>query len=319
MVETITLQNRKRMINIASLMLLVMSFLFIFVMPVAFAENDNSLQIEQIKEMTTGPLKIITDTLNIQNAEGGVGTSGFGSFFTKVTSEDSPAVTIMNGFKAIGGAFAFIIAISHLMQALERGQDMMEAVFKVLFELMIVFLFIVNSDDIIKGLSHLGTIIVSTTASHFNGTLNNNVMSDEDCEKMLKTLTGHTTGGFWWQIRADIALFIPRALSFFVIIGTKFAILSLLFELAIRQALTPLFIADIYQEGLRSPGAKHLKQYLAVYVKMAICVIVCIMAQFIIKTQDPTNGMMMLIENIAINFTCIAVMMKSNEYVSNFV
>lgn len=313
MMQHLSLVQKKRMVNITSWALIAVVFLVIFRVPVVHAEADNTQFVTWINDITEGIMDIVTDTLGFTN-----NGKGYNGFYQAIATQDisaSPVAAIMQGFQFIGAAFAFVIAFMHLMKNLEQGQDAQESVYKMLIELTIVMMVIMNTSAILQLMTNLGTVIVNSVAEAFAAQRQEYQVN---AEEVLESLTGKPTGGPVWAVKAAIALILPYMLSWIVKIAAKFVVLSLMFELAIRQALTPLFIADIYDEGLRSPGAKHLKQYLAVYIKMAICLIVCMLSEML-TISAMSNTIYMLMEIIAINFTSIGVMFKAGEYVNSFI
>lgn len=318
MLQTMSLQKKKQMVNFASFALIAILFAVIFnIRSVSAWDFDlvtNKTQVAQIKTITEGVYPIITDTLGLSSENATGLNKGYNDFYTLMTGDESPISAVSKTFMGIGGAFAVVTAFMHFMQHMERGMEPVEAVFKILIELVLVFLIIVNSDTFLGLMRSCGEVVVDGAATVFTNPEAQTV-SPED---ILKELTGKDKGTLMWQILASMSLMIPYALAVLAKIAAKFVVLQLLFELGIRQVLTPIFIADIYEEGLRSPGARHLKLYFAVYLKMAICILVCALSAMLVGNTGST-GAAMLIEIVAINWTSIGVMFKAGEYVNAFV
>ena len=99
-------------------------------------------------------------------------------------------------------------------------------------------------------------------------------------------------------------------------------------ELGVRKAFAPFAIIDIYSEGMRSPGMRYLKRYLATFLKIAVCLLVCylgielmgISAEDNIASFDSLGDCLQYIFRIiAINFTVLGVMAKAGEYANDVV
>ena len=316
MTQTITRQ-KKQLIWTSRLLILLAAVLIFFVMPkasAAFWGEDNTKQVDDVKDIMQGCLPIVTNTIFGGTGEGLNG--GYSGFYTYITGGGGGFIhDIMKVFIFLGGGYCFIIAGTHLMQRLDRGEDMSEAILKLIIEITIVLSIIANSADIIAGFDAVGQTVITEISGI---AASDPEAVEEDAEEILEALTGKKTGNMWWRIAADIALFLPKALNVLVKIAAKFCILQLLFELALRQMFTPFFIADIYQEGVRSAGARHLKKYLAVYLKLIVCIVVSFLGTYLITTMGDLTGFGVLIEIIAINFTCVGIMFKSGEYVNGF-
>lgn len=235
--------------------------------------------------------------------------------------------------KILGMGVAIILAFWRFFSMVEKGQDPIESILRLLFEIMIVLLFILNTDKILKLITDLGDLIAqAANTGNSQKKLNLPV-------KMLKGLgitpkkhgsTYYVRGMSWFK--AVVILFIPWVLSFLVTIGGYFVVFSVLFELMLRRLFTPFAIADIYGEGLRSPGMRYLKKYLAIFIKIAVIFAVCYIigvtqAMIVPATEEgikaffsnmnKTIGFVLMV--IALNFTGIGVMLKGGEIANDIV
>jgi hypothetical protein len=250
------------------------------------------------------------------------GTGTFGSLFTTCTQDLN---TMFNGkaalvttIKGIGALMAVAIAMGHLFENLERGQDQVESVFKVLIELMFTFIILINAEKIMGAIATMGTALVKRFAVTSSATASYNI------DELKKTLSGKTDGGFQWFIQCFMSLVIPWMLSILIGIAAKFVVIQIMLEIAIRRAFAPLAVVDVYKEGLRSPGVRYFKKYFAAFVKLMICGFICMLLPNIIAAagnlgSDSDGAFNYMFCVVAINFAAIGIMLKAGEYANDVV
>lgn len=183
--------------------------------------------------------------------------------------------------KTLGAFWCIAIGIVHLMESINKGIDPVQAVYQLLIELAISLLFISYAGKILDTVTDLGKVVLSSFAQGIEET--KSALSYED---LLDAVSGSSRwreseekGGCLWAIKVHAILMFPYVMSLLVGIASKLIAISILLELAIRKLLAPLAVADVYQEGLNSPGVVYFKKYFATYLKGAISIIVC----FLIK------------------------------------
>ncbi len=69
-------------------------------------------------------------------------------------------------------------------------------------------------------------------------------------------------------------LIIPAICSIAAFVSAGMATISTLLEIVVRRIVAPFAIVDIYEEGLRSPGFRYIKKYLATVLKLLLIVII---------------------------------------------
>ena len=328
-VDRIAFEKIRKKIIIASWAFIAAMFVFVFfLMPSAHAWSEgNAQQIRDVQDICMGVLPIITDTVFGTGSEGAL-NSGFHQMYQECVEGTGGTIStfiggVMKGCMFIGGAFALVVAAMHFLARMDRGEDMFEAVLKIIIEIIITFWFIVNVPLFLDAANAVGQAFLALCKQAAVDAK----LTPEQAKAILKSLTGKEDGGTWWRVQVAIALFIPQAMSMLCKVATKFLVIQLLIELLIRQALTPIFIANMYQEGLRSPGARHLKQYIAVYFKLGIVLIISVVAGGVIQTAVGAEasgleavgaGIGFVIQVIAVNFAAIGAMFKAGEYINAF-
>ncbi len=100
-------------------------------------------------------------------------------------------------------------------------------------------------------------------------------------------------------------------------IAAKFLALQILIEIGLRRFFAPLAVADVYAEGLRSPGVRYFKKYLAVFLKLAVALLACKigtkLTEMIPTVDSVADGFSFVFDVLVINFTVIGMMFKGGE------
>lgn len=284
-------------------------------------------------QITTGVTDIIVDTF--APADPAKLSPGAAMFQTVVGDSllDEPGIReFMTGLGMIGFAIACGIAVVHFYDATIKGADAVEQAFKLMIEIAIVAIIMLQLNHLVKLLTDAGGAIIQ----------NLNPVKDsgdaaEQALSLLKSIgvvgqnsTDGKVGGLKW-FKALGILIIPYVLSLLLQIGAYFAAFSLILEIGIRRLFMPFAIADIYGEGMRSPGMRYLKKYFAVFIKIAVCLAVAVLTSILqessIDLLGQTEGikntlaqtLSMIMATLAINFTSIGVMFKGGEYANDIV
>ena len=296
-------------INIIFALMVCAGFFLTFFTPFINAESNPFVHAFAEKVVNAG-IGVITETIK--------GEGPFGALYDTCCDMDAAGVTdIYNDLVILGGTIALAIGISHIFQNIERNQDPVEAVFKTLVELFITFLFLMNVKEIMGAIMQAGKWIVSRIGEAAAGS------SGASADDLLIALTGDSSGSFIWAIKATVSLIFPWILSCCIDIAAKFVIIQIMLEIIIRQMFAPLAIVDIYQEGLRSPGARYIKKFFATFIKLAICAFVALFVQSnlsqTITTGDAGGALDSVFTLVAVNFAAIGLMFKGGEFANDIV
>lgn len=255
---------KKRWINTLSFALMMVIGFIVFSYPSTYAKENNTQQIAKCKQILGGITGAVNDALG--RGEDGTGEASADSTFSKCINADEQFTTLKSALKICGGLLILIIAISHLFTNIERGQDHVESVFKTLIEILICGLFIVNLDLIVSSIADFGVWVIEQV-----GSATATDIDESQYENLLILLTGKATGDTFWRFQATCELFFPWVISIIISGAAKFCVYQAALEIGVRKIFVPLAVADIYQDGLRSPGVRYLKKFLAAFLKIAIC------------------------------------------------
>ena len=281
-----SVKNKKRIISIASYLIILAVGLCIFIKPVTNAKDDNTKQVEMVKSIMGGIGVTINEAMGFStDTEGAVLMDGDTIFNKCITIDRTNANVrpITYALKICGGFLILIIALSHLFTNLDRGMEQIEAVYKVLIEILIAGILMINMGTIVDYICDFGLWLIGKIGAASAGQV-----TTESCETFLEKLVGERTGGFFFHCEANVLLLLPWVISLGVNIAAKLCIYQVALEIGVRKVLLPLAVADIYQEGLRSPGVRYLKKLLACFLKIAICGIVGMIISSI-TVIDPNN------------------------------
>ena len=302
-------EQQKNKIYKTSFLFLFICFAIIFVIPTANAGIGDFPQV-MCDSINNGVVETITDIFSPDN-----------EFFTSMTATKSGTMVagISKLMKGVAGFIIIIISMVHLFQELNRGKDGVEAVLRMLMELFITMFIVMQLDKLLGYIVQIGVVFITDVSD---------LVTDTKFEGItLKKITGKSSGGIIWWIQSFAILIVPYIFSLLFSLVAQFMAFSILIEIGIRRAFAPIPVCFIYGEGLRSPGARYLLRFLAVFIKICICLAVCGLEKELINAalDDSTTGMGMgecltyIFTTVAVNLTGVGVMAKGGEYANEIV
>lgn len=309
--ELSEVERLKRKINIRAAILLVLAALIIFGFPTACADDFINNMADMI---LSGGVQVIGDTIE--------GKGVLGKIFEFVTGDVNQLVqtNVLSNIKIIALIFVLGITVIHFFEAIDRGRDPVECTFKILVEFCISTFFLINAEKIMAFIAKLGILLISLISVN-SAEIDNTAQR----EALLIAVSGKTDGGMFWFIKCFAILSIPWLMSLLIIIAAKCVIIQLMLELAIRRAFASLAITDMYKEGLRSPGMRYIKKYLAAFIKLMICAFITILLPKILIVASPdtfsnvSTAFSYMFTIIAINFAAIVAMLKAGEQANDII
>lgn len=299
----------------ASLFILFISIVFL---PTAYAAGAISdFPKYMLDTVNNGVINTIKENLTLQGNE----------FFSNMVPVDGAAPksaainALLNATYAVSMFIVIIISFVKYFEELERGADPKEAIYKALARIFMIGVFVFNLGTILQKVAEIGEWLIQTILDVASDPNNTSALT-------LEQITGKDSGGALWWMESVMILIIPWVLSLIMQVVAQFIAFSLLIELGIRIAFAPFAVVDIYSEGMRSPGMRYLKRYLATFIKIAICLLVCYLGNDLIKISAEQNianfdslgdCLQYVFRVIAINFTVLGVMAKTGEYANDVV
>ena len=272
------------------------------------------------------------------------------TFFTETMKN------FMNVLKGVAAFLILIIAAARIFSNMEKGMEGTQAVMKFLMEIGIVGVFIIYTDKIMATLCGVGVQLCKklTNISNLDVTNSNPYTLAKGVAVMLcrptyagdiadyvnnqnftfvkayETVAADADKDSNWIIEHGVTLgnlmlgTIKTLPSMLVgvagFVASGLVCIQVMLEIIVRRIFAPVAIIDIYQEGLRSPGARYLKKYLATFFKLMIIAIIGLSIPSILgnvvsmAASDGAGGtMLFLLLTAAVSFSGIGMMFKGGE------
>ena len=299
---------------------LIALFVGIILIPIASAAGSSSdfpsYMLNQINEGVTG---VIQKTLTNED--------GTNKFYTLMVSNNTDEMSsTINAAMTIVTAYACLkvlgSTIASAARSVERGIDVTETAFKSSAGFLMRMILVTRVRDILALITDLGISFIGLVCK-----VSPTVAVDSIT---LSQLTGREKGGITWWIQTTVILLIPFVLSIMMSLTATFTSYSILIEIGIRKAFSPLGIVSIFDDGFRGPGMRSVKKYLAVFIRIAICLIVCkigseLMTAALQEVLDGGNVLdklsdcfMYILTIIGINMSILAFINKGSEIANDY-
>ena len=232
--------RRKQIINISRI-LIIMAFLFILLIPTAFAEAEGNICQFFLDQIQSGMMENIQSILSKDDKIYEVMTTSDEELQLEIVQ------TVFDVLKAVGALIALAIALIHLFEKLERGQDGVESAYKCVIEVAFVILVLMNLEKLMGGIVGVGVALIDEIGTA-------GLIENQGADQVtLEQICGTNDPQFFTLVKAFLILIVPWVASVIITIFLKFTLYSFLIEIGIRRAFAPLACCDIYAEGLRSP------------------------------------------------------------------
>lgn len=310
--------KKRKLYQCTALSLLVL-FIVIFMIPSAFAGSISDFPKYMLDTINSGVTNVFIDNLSADNSfyKLMVGDYTGGG---KATGLSDGIKAVMTATNSVAMLSVLVITMIRLFQELDKGGDVKESLYKSMTTMFLMGILVLNIDVILRFVVQIGEWLVGIVADLHKEPTDNTIT--------LKQITGKNKGGIIWWIQSFAILIIPWILTLLMSLVAKFMAFSILIELGIRRAFAPFAIVDIYSEGMRSPGMRYLKRYLAAFLKIVVALLVVYMGLELMKISidknllnetSIKNILNYIFEVIAVNFTILGVITKSGEYTNDIV
>lgn len=304
---TLDIEQKKKIIKNISNILMIFTFVAIVLIPSAFA--GDGLPEAMFDTIKSGVITTVRD--NLSNTE----------IFNTVTAGNTVS-KVITAIKGLAGLLIIIIATTRLIENIDKGNEVVEAVLKTFVEIGVAGIFVINLDTFVGYLTELGQAIFNDISA----ALPPEAVADKLADSSLEDVVGEKSGlGIVWWLKAVTTLLLPYVACIVLEVMASFVSYSIILEIGIRKAFTPIAVVDIYGEGLRSPGARYLKKYLGALLKLSVTFAICMLGvevtnklfnDFTIGTSlsDIISGIFKI---VAVNATVIGLMFKAGEYTND--
>jgi hypothetical protein len=267
--------------------------------------------VAQMDPAATGPVAVLFHWMTVDSKNSG-------DYWTNLYGEANAANAVVldnaaSVVELLGFAWMIVIAMGHLFSNLEKGMEAQEAVYRVLIEICIAGAFILNFDKFISLVIQIGQSLVSAFS------LNNQVDTDDILDAYMQDMTGKAGDGmldnldiFWW-IKAFGALVFPYIITMVTKVCAFGVMIETALELFVRRFLAPLALADIFQEGLRSPGMRFIKKIFGLFVKLAAVLVIASLISVLtiaMGTDISGHSTTYTVQLLAVNSFAVIAMLK---------
>ena len=258
---------------------------------------------------------------DIASMSGGI-TQEIQTVLLDTTLDSSVAGAFSSGVKSVANVLFIFYMYCALISEVQRGDPEMGMWLRFFCKVYVGFWCIENSDKLIMIIQGLGKDVMNGV------TLTSAQAADveSNARAMLDKIFVKSNGSKIGVIPA--AIIYVRMLP--IILGGKVAVVAakvvsftLLIEEGICRTFLPIAVANIVGEGLRSPGGRFVKIYFAVYIRMAMVILIAnFMGSFMMDAfttsmnaglADAVSVADSLINAVGVMWAGIAIMMRTNE------
>lgn len=238
------------------------------------------------------------------------------SFSGSGISEDFKVA--VNFLTILGAGWMLIIAMTRMFTSLEQGKDPQEVAYKAILEICIAGIIILELPSVLTWIQELGNAVLNSFLQGFTGEADYKesceaaqkmlIAMDEDIDSWDEVREKGWGSRVWWDFWMCRKFDLINILCWICELVMQVIILSYFAEFGIRKIFSPLAIADVYSEGMRSSGMRFLKKTFAIYLKIAICMLSAGIGYKIMKLSV-TSVSVLAISGEEINFPTILVTM----------
>lgn len=282
--------------NIKSFMFiaLIMTAVIIFSLPIASAFDNPAWKWQE--EMNFGVWDIVNDTF-------------FGGNYYQALMANNIAAIISGTVKGVGIVFCIVFFVIQAIHNMDHGADPVDSITKAIICFSLAWIVIINCDKIFDALQGLGEAI----SKMIQGSL-----TQTDAPK-IDIIKNETTANIFEILGDCLTMILPYFGMKICQIAMKLAMYSILMEIIIRRAFASMAIADICGEGIRSPGFRYMKRFLASYLKVALCMVIAFLGSALLGVANHDTDTNFAIEILAIDFTIAGMMFKTSELANDIV
>lgn len=139
---------------------------------------------------------------------------------------------------------------------------------------------------------------------------------------------GDLFGNIFFTIKVWLMMFllvIVLILMEIPLMSARIVLLTILIEIIVRKVFFPMAMASVCTGGMRSPGVAYIKKLLALYIRVAICILVAIICDVIVGnlmkyTQlDLLSGIMRSVCIFVIFSTCTKIFANTSSLANSIV
>ena len=255
---------------------------------------------------------------DITSMSGGIGTE-IKTILLETKLSSSVTDAFSTGVKGVANVLFIFYMYCSLISEVQKGDPEMGMWLRFFCKVYVGFWCIENSGTLITIIQGLGEDVM-------NGVTLSTATAADIESKARTALDGVFTKPNGSKIGTiPAAVIFIRALPVILagkvaVVAAKVVSFTLLIEEGICRVFLPIAVSNICGEGLRSPGGRFVKIYFAVYIRMAMVILIanfmgsfCMEAFNSLQGSDITAVTDSLINAVGVMWAGIAIMMRTNE------
>ena len=315
--QILSFKKRKRilLVSILSLILLILIVVSIPLVRAEDEEEDNTDNIEVLSDVEDEDYNSLLDVIEdehkymqrLDRLFDPSETDADGNktiLYTLMDDENAPAKAGRSIIMAIGLLLVILYTVIQVIKSLQRADQSLETLFRILLLAIIGVLVVIYSYDIVTKIEQIGHLLQTGIRNAVVGSEYESlpvvrktvefVEQTEENPNLFQTI-GNWLKNVWVGIQNAAnwisALFqnvwkwiyskiitmitnIGLAITFYAILTSAY---GLLFEMVIRKMFMPIAVADLMAEGVRGPAVKYMKNYFGVYIRIGMFYIILYM------------------------------------------
>ena len=302
--KTLKLDTREKRLVTYGLFALLLVLPFMVATPGALAKTADDIEDMLVKD--------------IASMSGGIGTE-IKKVLLETTLDSGVTNVFSSGVKSVANVLFIFYMYCALISEVQKGDPEMGMWLRFFCKIYVGFWCIENSDKLVTIIQGLGKDVMNGVTLSAAQAANVEAQAKTMLDGIFTKPNGNKIGTL-----ASIAIYIrmlPVILAGKVaVVAAKVVSFTLLIEEGICRVFLPIAVSNICGEGLRSPGGRFIKIYFAVYVRMAMVILIAnFMGSFCIDAFNSLNGSGVtevadsLINAVGVMWAGIAIMMRTNE------
>lgn len=222
--------------------------------------------------------------------------------YSLMEAGNSPVKTGRSILSVFGISLICIYSGIQLYKMLQREEESIETIMRILTTAFIGILAVIYIHDILTEIEKLGNMFITKLYNESyraaDTKITYHMFKGEDIEISI-AFKDIFTKQFYKNIvllirnflLSEAAYGIGRICLFFTFYSIITSAYALIFELVIRKMFAPLAMADLTLNGPRSASIKYIKGYLGMYIRIAVMLVVVALGVFVQHwAENPANG-----------------------------
>ena len=210
----------------------------------------------------------------------------------------------------VGYALVVLYLLIDIMDKITQDSFNVEVFLKSFIKAIVAVLIIANGMVILENVIEFGNRLLLSISDGAGS-------SEDTVNTVLEWRTKLLDAGFLTLLGYMVCLVFDYILLFISQMVIWVCCISRSLELGVRAIFTPIALADVFGEGLKGPGIRYIKKFLAVCLQASIMLTLLMLYQAIINAD--ISGLGTTAIKIVAAFTLVGMMFKSITFANDVV